>query len=170
MIPCIFVATFNHIGQGDQKRCMHFVDGFVFAIDIRDILHAVVAHFHKGPVQIFNLVAGAYVELTNFLQIVRKSLFIIEEETVRSFCHGIDGRNDPTRHKRGQQQNAGKDTGEDLGQPFKIPVRVISQVVHRDVHRCIALAGTVMIIHRRINRQQPAKLIIGNNRFDSSAF
>ena len=170
MIPGILIAAFHHIGQGDQERRMHFADGFVFAIDIRDILHAVVAHLHKSMVQILNLVAGAYVELTNFLQIVRKSLFIIEEKTVRGFCHGIDGRNDPTCHKRSQKQDNSKNTSEDLGQPFKIPVRVIPQVVHGNIHRRIALADAVMIIHRRVNRQKPAKLIIGNNRFDSSAF
>ena len=170
MVPSILIPVFYHVGQGEQERVVHLTDRFVFVSDIRYVLDAVVGHFYESPVQVFNLVTGTDIQLADFCQIVFQGFFVVKYKTVRSFCHRVDRRYNPARQKRGYQQNDQKDTGKNLGQPLVIPFRVIPQMIHGNIHCRIALTDSVIIVHRRIDGQQPAKLIIGNNRIDFPAF
>ena len=134
-----------------------------------------VGALYTDDPEVIAIVSGSFViislyQLADFCQIVFQGFFVVKYKTVRSFCHRVDRRYNPARQKRGHQQNDQKDTGKNLGQPLVIPFRVIPQMIHGNIHCRIALTDSVIIVHRRIDSQQPAKLIIGNNRIDFPAF
>ena len=170
MIPGVLVAVFHHVGQRKQERVVHLANRLVLMINVRYVLNAVVGHFYKSPVQVFNFVTGTDIKLADFCQIVFKGFFVVKYKTVRSFCHGIDRCYNPVRKNRSHQQNDQKDGRKNLGQSVVIPFRVFPQMIHGNIYRRIALAVAITIIHRRVDRQQPAKFIIRYNWFDPPAF
>ena len=100
------VTALHHVGQHHDQTVLQLVDLLVLVLHLGDVLHHVPGGLDHGLVQVFDLVAGEYVEPLDLLQRDGPGGGAVEGELVRGHGHGVDGQYDVVlRQPYGRRQN-----------------------------------------------------------------
>ena len=182
MVACTLVARFNHFSEFHNNDFLHSLDSFVLRLHSLNKVIGIDRHRVHGFVQMLNFIIGvhpdfpeAFYTITNALEVHRFGFKRTGTRRIGGNLHGSHGHLVHGNHSAALHQFK-HDTHDDNGKAKEQRKHldkeggfVANDIFHRNIRSHIGHSPVRRIADRFVNGQQPAKLVVRNNRINFAA-